>query len=95
MDAILDRGPQPTAHYVPRETAVALARELSPRRVGEAIGVYELRIQRNTNLLISAGLEPGNPLHRYLTRLQPFTSAADRPHALRHAAREALLRQAA
>jgi hypothetical protein len=95
MDITFDRGPQATAHYVTRDTAVSLARELSPRRVGEGIGVYELRIQRNTNLLISAGMEAGNPLHRYLTRLQPFTSAADRPQALKHAAREALQRKAA
>lgn len=95
MRAVIDKGLPSSNPHLSREDLRALVAELSPRRTGEAIGIYEARIARSVSLLISAGLEPGNPLHRYLTRLQPFTSAADRPHALRHAAREALLRKAA
>ena len=95
MRAVIDRGRPTSNPHLSRADLRALVLELSPRRTGEAIGVYQARIARNVSLLISAGLEPGNPLHRYLTRLQPFTSAADRPHALRHAAREALLQKAA
>jgi len=91
----IDRGPLPSITCIGRVEALRLARELSPRHTAEPIRLYETRIERNANLLLSAGQEPGNPLRRYLTRLQPFTSAADRPLALKHAAREALTRKAA
>lgn len=70
--------------------ARALARDLTARRTAEFIGLYEQRVDRATDILLSAAVTPGNPLQRYLTRLSTFTTSRDRAGALTHAARAAL-----
>lgn len=91
---VIDRG-IPAGPQLSVEDLRALALEVSPRRTAEPIGIYQQRLDRNTHLLRSAGVTPGNPLNRYLTRLFPFTAPTDRPAALRHAAKETLNRLAA
>lgn len=65
---------------------------IAPRRTGEEIWLYLQRTERAVNLLRTAAATPGNPLWNYLYRLQRFTPEADRPEALRSAARTALWR---
>lgn len=91
MFDFIDRGPRPIE--LPAIAVLdQLAETLSPRRTREPIELYRLRVARNRHALRSAVTTSGNPLHRYLTRLQQFTPASDRTDALRHAARQALER---
>ncbi|MGB3749429.1 MAG: hypothetical protein WA961_14615 [Rhodanobacter sp.] len=61
------------------------------RRGGESIDLFQLRLDKAANNLMYASREPGNPLHRFLTRFHVLYPPATRAAELALLTRDALL----